>query len=51
LGRSATGKKSLSILGFLENADSAAAIYGGRTKDKDDYEWETERNGKHLRPA
>jgi hypothetical protein len=44
-------KKSLSILGYLGNADSAAAIYRGRTKEKDDYERETERNGKYLRPA
>jgi hypothetical protein len=38
-------------IGLFRNADSAAAIYKSRTKEKDDYERETERNGKHLRPA
>jgi len=51
VGSQRHSKKNLSILGYLGNADSAAAIYRGRTKEKDDYERETERNGKYLRPA
>jgi hypothetical protein len=38
-------------IGLFREYYSAAAVYKGRTKKKDDYEWEEERNGKHLRPT
>lgn len=44
-------QECLLILVYLGNTDSAAEIYKGRTEKKDGYERETERNGKHLRPA